>query len=451
MEYDLVVVGSGPAGQRAAIQAAKLSKKVLLVEKDSLGGASLHLGTIPSKTLRSLSMECVSTLQSSLLPSLERMRALVKDEMQIVLHQINRNKVEFMQGKASFIDPHQLEIKSPDGSIKLVKSKFIVLATGTRPRLPEIPKGINLKVYSSDSILNMEFIPKRLAILGAGVIGCEYVSIFANYGSDVVLIDKRKDLLRGVDTEIVDRLFQYMKRQRVEFRLGPENVPDDFWLQAEAKFDAVLYCMGRIGNVDLLNLESAGLASNNRGLMDVNKFFQTSQPHIYAVGDLVGMPALAATAYEQGRIASAHAFGLETEGFPTLYPYGIYTIPEISSVGLSESEIKEKNIEFVVGRAKFSELARGKIIGDSEGFLKLFFDKNSQKLLGAHVIGSNASELVHIAQVALSFDAHLKHMMKWIFNYPTLAEAYKVAALNAFNQMQPMSNQSEASVSIPLS
>jgi NAD(P) transhydrogenase len=446
--YELVVLGSGPGGQRAAVQAAKLGKKVLLVERERLGGGCLHTGTIPSKTLREAALEGrMAPERRSLEALMLRKGRVIEAEMQIVDQQLSRNGVETAQGTAQFRDHHSLEIYGPSG-MRLVRGDFIVIATGTRPRRPAEFDFTQPGVYDSDTILGLPQLPSMICVMGAGVVGCEYVSVFAEMGCKVALVDHRRELLRGVDREVVDRLTAYMGSRGVSIHLGPACIGPDCVtgtraadgrvnVQIEEKtqcFDALLYCMGRVGNVEELHLSKAGLEADARGLIKVNEHFQTAQPHIYAVGDVLGAPALAAAAFEQGRLAAAHAFGIRGQSFPKHFPYGIYTIPEISSVGVEESELQSKGQAYVVGKARYSELARGKIIGDDYGFLKLLFDRTSRKLVGAHIIGTNASELVHIAQVAISLGADVHALLGWVFNYPTLAEAYKVAALNAYNQ-----------------
>ncbi len=445
-DFEIAIIGSGPGGQRAAVQAAKLHKKVLLIEADEIGGNCLHLGTIPSKTLREAVLN--KSKYENLNSVMKRKSDVISAEAQVVTEQIRRNNIRVIYGRASFKDEHTLHIDLKDGGDVSFTANNFVIATGTRPRKPDEIDFSHPHVYDSDSILEIKEIPKTLCIMGAGVVGCEYVSIFAEMGCEVTLVDKRTQLLQGVDREIVDRLTIYMKDKNVKLILGP-NAIDEKTLQHSCRepnkvclrfkeqdfeFDALLYCMGRTGNIESLNLDSIGVKPTQRGLIEVNEFFQTSQKHIYAVGDIIGNPALAASAFAQGRIAAAHAFGICNQRFPNIYPYGIYTIPEISSVGADDSDLLKSKTPFICGYAKYSELARGKILGDEYGLLKLLFHEKSRKLLGAHIIGTNASELIHIAQVAMSFDADIQHLIDMIFNYPTLAEAYKVASLNAYNK-----------------
>jgi NAD(P) transhydrogenase len=325
-----------------------------------------------------------------------------------------------------------------------IEADKIILATGTRPRRPSDIRFNENNIVDSDSLLRMTRIPPTLCVMGAGVIGCEYASIFSQLGTKVSIVDRRTDLLRGVDSEIVALLQAKLESTHVKFLLGvtpttPQLRGNQVLLNidgVDSLFDSLLYCMGRIGNVESLALNKAGLSSDSRGLLEVNRNFQTQVPHIYAVGDLIGSPALAASASEQGRLAACHAFGLPNPGFPSLFPYGIYTIPEISSVGAEEALLIEAKTPYVVGHARFSEIARGKILGDEFGMLKLIFDRKTHLLLGAHIIGTHATELIHIAQVAMSLGAKIDNLTSLVFNYPTLAEAYKVACLNALNKLR---------------
>jgi NAD(P) transhydrogenase len=441
--YDLVVLGSGPAGQRAAVQAAKLKKKVLVIERDGIGGACLHLGTIPSKTLREAALSSES-LNDPLQSVMQRKDAVISAEAKVITEQLRRNSVEFIAGTGSFLSPREVQVKTNHGELLTYQGRHFVIATGTRPfRDPSIPFD-NSSVFDSDTILKIPKLPASLAILGAGVIGCEYASIFAKLGVAVTLLDRRQELLRSVDQEVVAALDKHFRSSGVNMGLG--SYPDCIQKNAEGRLqfnaggkafqvDAVLVCMGREGNSESLALDKAGITPLPRGLISVNTHYQTSIPHIYAVGDIIGAPALAASSAEQGRLASAHAFAGGKDAFPSSFPYGIYTIPEISSVGAQEEELKSKQIPYVVGRAHYRELARGKILGDDYGFLKLLVHKESHHILGVHVIGSGATELVHIGQMALSLEAKVEFLVANVFNYPTLAEAYKVAAYNAYNQL----------------
>lgn len=444
--YDLVVLGSGPAGQRAAIQGAKLKKRVLVIERHKLGGSSLHTGTIPSKTLReaALSPDCGTT--DPVRTVIPRMRSVIQAEAVVMEQQLGRNSVEFVTGVGSLVDPHTIAIDGATGR-RIVQAKYIVLATGTRPYRPKSVPFDNQVIFDSDSILDLHTTPRSLLVVGAGVIGCEYASIFARMGVKVTLVDRRQALLRSVDNEVVTALEHHFRGSGITVHLGTDaenivaarDVEGHPVVYADVRgkrerFDALLYCMGRVGNVEELNLSVAGLVASDRGLLNVNEHFQTTQQHIYAVGDLIGSPALAASSAEQGRLASAHAFSRSASGFPKSFPFGIYTIPEISCVGLTEEELDKEARPYVVGRARYRELARGKILGDEHGFLKLLVDRESRKIRGIHILGSGATELIHIGQVAMALNADIDFFVGNVFNYPTLAEAYKVAAYNAYNQ-----------------
>lgn len=439
MHYDLIVLGSGPGGFRAAIQAAKLGKKVALVERDKWGGGCAHTGTIPSKSLRE------AALQGARVPfkiAMERMREVIRAEAKVVKHQLDRNKVELMQGEAAFTGLHEISVGK-----KKITADYFVIATGARPiRHKEF--NFRLKgLHDSDSLLKLKERPKRLLVVGAGVIGCEYASIFARLGTKVTLCDRRGELLRAVDHEVIEALREDFEETGVELKLAcklgeiKKGKSSALLVDIDGKkfpFDAALVCMGRAPNVENLGLERVGVKLNERSAIEVSPGFQTSAPHIYAVGDVIGAPALAATSAEQGRLAASCIFGIECTPFPALFPYGIYTIPEISSIGAQELELREKNVTYVAGRAPFRELARGMIAGETRGFIKLLVSAENRKILGVHVIGAGASELVHIGQVAMAMGAPVDFFVSNVFNYPTFAEAYKVAALNAVNQLRAL-------------
>jgi NAD(P) transhydrogenase len=439
--FDLVVIGSGPGGFRAAMAAAKAGKKVALVEKDRPGGGCAWLGTIPSKSLREAAL---SSSIKTFSAAIARMQAVVREESRVVAGQLERNGVKVFRAHASFLSPHELSLKGGRSASRLQGAHFVI-ATGARPlERPEYPTSLR-GVYNSDTILQLRRLPKRLLIVGAGVIGCEYASVFAQLGSQVTLVDRRNELLRAVDTEVIAALRQEFRERGVKTVLGAalgtlESAGRGLRIKlgrGRWEGEAALVCLGRQPNTAGLDLEFAGVETDERGQIRVDPAtFRTSQTHICAVGDVIGPPALAATSAEQGSIASAHLFGLEKHPLPQAFPFGIYTIPEISSFGLHEAESAEKQIPFVVGRAPFRELARGLISGEKNGFIKLLIHRESLQLLGVHVIGAGASELVHIGQVLHSLQAPVDFLVKNVFNYPTFAEAYKVAALNALNQLR---------------
>ena len=449
-KYDLVVIGSGPGGHRAAVQAAKLGQKVLIVEKDGMGGACLHTGTIPSKALReqALASEKGRAWATELMA---RTHGVIDEEREVTVEHFRRNKVEAVHGTASFVGPNKVKIVAPDGTAE-VDARYVVIATGTRPRRPaEIPFD-DVAICDSDTILRLDRHPLSMCVLGAGVIGCEYASIFARMGVKVVLVDSRPELLGSIDREIVEALKKQFEKSGVDLRLSTEfkNLRTEKDREGkpiakidlvregsaeERNFDIVLYCLGRTGNYEALNLDAVGLKPDSRGQLAVDSNYQTSVPSIYAVGDVIGAPALAASSSEQGRLAVLHAFTGEKAQFPDTFPYGIYTIPEISSVGVQEAQLQKRNIRYVVGKAPFPVLARGKMLNDEFGFLKLLVHKKTRRVMGVHVIGTSATELVHIGQVAMAFGATVDFFIDNVFNYPTLAEAYKVAALNAESKL----------------
>lgn len=438
--YELIVIGSGPGGQRAAIQAAKLKKKVAIIEGRRLGGSCLHLGTVPSKSLREAALTLDKDDPEALSKAQIISQYVISAEEEVIRNQLTRNNVTIIEGWAKFEDAHRISVSGPKATQTLSADSF-VLATGNRPRRPE---GIefNPPIFDSDTILSLIKKPKTLAVMGGGVIGCEYASIFASLGVEVSLYDRRRILLRDLDEEILESLKAAFTKSGISLRLGEETtvkvqgaIAHIETAKDKKAFEAVLYCQGRSANVEELNLSALGLSLTTHGTISVSKTYQSPCPHIYVVGDLQGAPGLATSAAEQGRMAAASIFNHFGGDFPESFPYGVYTIPEISSVGPNEAQLKEKNIPFVVGRARYSELARGKIVGDNTGLLKLFVHRETKKILSVHVIGTQATELIHIGQVAIAFGADLNFFVSNVFNYPTFAEAYKVAAFQAFNTL----------------
>lgn len=452
-EYDLVVIGSGPAGQRAAVCAAKLKKTVLVIEKEKVGGSCLHTGTIPSKSLREAAL--TSADRDTFKMIVQKTREIIQNESDVISQQLKRNNIEYIQGKGSLVSKNEVQIICNDKK-SVVKAEYIILATGTRPRRPSQIEFDDTQIFDSDTVLNMQSHPKSIAIMGAGVIGCEYASIYARLGVKVYLVDVRAQLLPSIDQEIVTALVQQFKKYNIELLMGYDtgtihkDKKSESCVEIEViekksnktktlTVDSVLFCSGRIGNIEELNLDCVQVKHDERGLVKVNSNYQTNLSNIYAVGDLIGFPALAASGAEQGRLAALHAFSKKEVHFPATFPFGIYTIPEISSVGLQEAELKDQKREYVVGLALYRELARGKILHDDHGFLKLLVDANTCEILGVHVMGTGATELVHIGQVAMAFHASVEFFVDNVFNYPTLAEAYKVAALNASNKIKILS------------
>lgn len=462
-QFDMIVIGSGPAGQRAAIQAAKLNKRVALIEKRAVvGGVCINTGTIPSKTLREAVMYLSGFRERSLYGAsysvkqritmqdlLFRTDNVIRHEIDVTRHQLLRNRVEVLEGRASFVDPHTIKLDHLDGNgHATLTAAFIVIATGTEAtRDPHIPFD-GERIFISDDMLSLKTLPRSLAVVGAGVIGCEYASIFATLGVRVTLIDKRTTLLPFLDNEISEALAYQLRENRVTLRLGEEVStiepivneygPRVLITLASGKqivTEKALYSIGRTGATASLNLEAAGLKARARGQLSVNEFYQTDVPHIYAVGDVIGFPSLASTSMEQGRIAACHAFGISAKSVPQLFPYGIYTIPEISFVGKTEQELTTDAVPYETGKAHYREIARGQIIGSNVGVLKLIFHLNSRALLGVHIFGEGASELVHIGQAVMAFNGTIDHFIDNVFNYPTLAECYKTAAFDGINRL----------------
>jgi NAD(P) transhydrogenase len=463
-DYDLFVIGSGPAGQRAAIQAAKLEKRVGLAERKTVvGGVSINTGTIPSKTLREAVLYLSGYRERSIYGAsyqvkqkitmqdlLVRTDYVIKHEIDVFRHQLQRNGVEVLAASASFDGPNSIRLERVDShTTQTVTAEKIVVAVGTEATKDSHIPFDERTIFSSDDILSLERLPKTLCVVGAGVIGLEYASMFAALGVRVTLVDKRPRLLDYVDGEIIDALVHHLRENRVTMRLGeevaaletfcnPTGDPDVRIHLASGKqlvADKVLYSIGRTGATSRLNVEAAGLLPNERGRLTVNEHYQTSVPHIYAVGDIIGFPSLASTSMEQGRMAACHAFGSDAHSVPELFPYGIYTIPEISMVGRTEEDLTHEGVSYEVGKARYREIARGQIIGDQTGLVKLIFHYETRELLGVHIIGEGASELVHIGQAVLAFKGKIDYFVKTVFNYPTLAEGYKTAAYDGMNRL----------------
>jgi NAD(P) transhydrogenase len=455
--YDMLVIGSGPAGQKAAIQAAKIGKKVGIIErKKVVGGICINAGTIPSKSLREAVLFLSGFRQRNLYGASFRVKKditfedlaqrcdhVVKAEQDIILDQLLRNSVEFITGSASFIDPHRLLIKQENESNEHT-ADYIVIAVGTVPTRPADIPFDGETIIDSDGLLSLKQLPRSLTIVGGGVIGCEYASILATLEIPVVLVERRPRLLEFVDSEIIEALQYQMRSIGVTLRFNEEvtgiektaNGSVAIHLRSGKKISAPLlvYSIGRVGATKDLNLDNIGIQTDERGRIKVNENFQTRLPHIYAAGDVVGFPALASTSMQQGRHAACNAFGLSCDSSSHLLPYGIYTIPEISMVGRNEDELTREGIPYEIGVARYREIARGQLIGDTVGMLKLLFHSETRELLGVHVIGEGATELVHIGQAVIAHHGKLDYFVDAVFNYPTLAECYKVAALAALNK-----------------
>src|SRR5579863_700463 len=458
-DFDLVVIGSGPAGQKGAICAAKLRKRVAVIDRTvMMGGVCVHTGTIPSKSVREaifqLTGMAVRTFYGnayrgngdiSVQDLSFRVKAIVGRETEVIRSQLKRNGVTIFQGMAQFLDPHTVEINGDTG-ITRVRGENFLIACGTRPaRSPDIPFD-GKRIMDSDELPGIDSLPKEMIVVGAGVVGLEYASFLAAVGSEVTLIDLRPTLLDFVDSEIVEALSYHLRQMGTTFRLGEKVARvgidpgrDRVFAELESgkkvQGDALLYAVGRQANGDQLRLEAAGLKTDARGKIIVNSQYQTEVPHIYAAGDVIGFPALASTSMEQGRLASCHMFGQPGLHMPELFPYGIYTIPEISMVGQTEEKLTAAKVPYEVGIAKYAELAKSMMLGDDSGMLKLLFDRNTKKLLGVHIIGQRATEIIHIGQAVLAFGGTIEYFRDTVFNYPTLAEAFKVAALDGLNKL----------------
>jgi len=457
-EYDLIVIGSGPAGQKAAIQAAKIHKKVAIVERGrEIGGVAVHTGTIPSKTLREAALYLSGydqrglygksyklKQQMTMADLMQRVAITINQEVEVMSHQLSRNGVTVIEGSASVIDAHTIQVEERGGKQTQYKTDKVMLGTGTRPRRPDDIAFDGEVIVDSDEILNIKKLPKTMAVVGAGVIGVEYASIFSALDIKVTLIDGRSSMMRFMDKEITDELTHMLRERGAVIRLGEnidtvvrENDQAVVTLKSGKKFNAdlVLFAAGRIGCTTSLNLENAGLEADDQHRIKVNEFYQTEVENIYAVGDLIGFPSLASTSMEQGRLAARHAFGLPLSSRPDLFPFGVYAVPEMSMVGKTEEELTEQKVPYEVGIARLKETGRGHIMGLQEGMLKLIFSLDDKKLLGVHVLGEDATELVHIGQAVIALDGGLDFFMDNVCNYPTLAEAYKIAALDACNRM----------------
>ena len=457
--YDLAVIGSGPAGQKGAIAAAKLRKRVAVIDRlDMVGGCSLHLGTIPSKTMREAILYLSGIRQRTFYGGdyrakedisaedlSSRVDVVLQRESDVVRAQLKRNGVTTINGMAHFADAHTLEILDGDGHMATITADTILVACGTRPAENPLIVTDGKRVFNSDQLLHLPLIPRELIVVGGGVIGLEYAAMMTALNIRVTLIDQRPTLLDFADHEIIESLCHHLREEGVIFRLGEQvtSVTTDKDARVIAHLesgktvrgDALLYAVGRQANSDRLRLEAAGIVADARGRIAVNENFQTSVPHIYAAGDVIGFPALAATSMEQGRLAVLHSLGLPVKTSTLLLPFGIYTIPEISMVGRTERELTAAKVPYEVGISRFSELARAQMVGDERGLLKLLFDPNTLRLLGVHVMGESATEIIHIGQAVLALGGTIDYFRDTVFNYPTLAEAYKVAALNGLNKV----------------
>jgi len=458
--YDLIVLGSGPSGQKAAVQAAKLGKRVAIIEKRQVvGGTCINTGTIPSKTLREAVLYLTGYSQHGIygtsysvkqhigIDDLKlRVNHVIRREIDITLAQLRRNGVDVFYGEASLAGLNEVAVAGPtfhtfQGALAC---DFLVIAVGTRPAPPKGVASDDEVLFDSDGFIRMQRIPRTATVVGAGIIGVEYASMLAALGIEVTLLDKRDRLLDFVDREIVESLAYQLRQRDMTIRLGEEvssircengRAVAELASGKRVTSEIMLFSVGRLGDTDRLNLPAAGISADDRGRIPVDGFFRTCVPRIYAVGDVIGFPSLASTAMMQGRLAAAHAFSRETHPMPSVFPYGIYAIPEISMIGPTEEELTRDAVPYEVGLSRYREIARGQILGDDTGLLKLIFHRETRKLLAAHAIGTGATELIHIAQAVVILGGTLDYFLNSVFNYPTLAECYQVAALDCANRL----------------
>lgn len=465
--YELCVIGSGPAGQRAAIQAAKLGRRVCVIEqREMLGGVAINTGTIPSKALREAilsSGDIRSTTRGQRFSEvrneqftglLDRCASIIRDEVELASEHLMTNGVDVVRGTCRFIGPHKVVVE--DGETERpISSEYFVIAVGSKPARPDSVPFDGQNLITSDELLKLPYLPHSMIVIGGGVIGTEYASMLQALGVRVTLIEARDRVLEFVDEELVDALQYHLRNDDMTLRLNEKVVELDIvdppdgaraandrmaqvTLESGKKMraDCILYCIGRQGATASLSLAEAGLEADHRGRLEVDEHFRTKVPHIYAAGDVVGFPALASTSMEQGRLAACHMFGEATTLVPTLLPYGIYAIPEISMVGRTEASLMEEGVPYESGYARYEETARGKLLGDRIGMLKILIHQETREVLGVHAIGTGATELIHIGQTAIAFGAKIDYFETAVFNYPTLAECYKIAALNGLNRLR---------------
>ena len=458
-KYDLIVIGSGPSGQRAAVAASKMKKRVAVVESRAVvGGVCVNTGTIPSKTMREAVLHLSGYNYRSVygmnyrvkeritMADLAfRVQAVIKTEVDVTEAQLSRNGIDIVHGIARFIDPHQVRVEGINGDTT-IEAERIIIAVGTKPAASAKVPINGRTIINSDQVLDLPALPKSLIVVGGGVIGVEYTCMFSTLGVRATLIEKRAKLLEFADQEIIESLSYHLRDSRVTMRLGEEvesveeladgTVVANLESKKRVSGDALLYAVGRQGAIEDLNLAAAGIEADNRGRIPVNENYQTSVEHIYAAGDVVGFPSLASVSMEQGRIAAARAFNdTHTSSNPSFYPYGIYTIPEISFIGKTEEQLTDEDVPYEVGMAFYRETARGQIRGDTTGRLKLIFHRDTRKVLGVHIIGEGASELVHIGQAVMIMGGTVDYFVDTVFNYPTLAECYKAAAFNGLGRL----------------
>jgi NAD(P) transhydrogenase len=457
--HDFIVIGSGPSGRRAAIQAAKLGRSVVVVERGRrVGGVSVHTGTIPSKTLRETVLNLTGWRERGFYGRayrvkkdinasdlMTRLHMTLDHEVDVLEHQFTRNGVQTLRGHGRFIDPHHVEVTLDNGDIRTLRGEKIMIAVGTRPYRPADVPFNGKTVLDSDEIVDLTHLPRSLTVVGGGVIGVEYATIFSALDVNVTLVESRPRFLEFLDEELVEDFVHQLRDRGMAIRFGTKVARVEFERDQPVtvlengrriRTETLLYAAGRVGSTDSLNLAACGVTADDRGRLKVDpKTFQTEVPHIYAAGDAIGFPSLASTSMEQGRIAACHAFDIAMPPAPEFFPYGIYAVPEISTVGMSEEEVRRRGISYECGIARFRETSRGHIMGLSSGMMKMIFSLKTRRLLGVHIVGEGATELVHIGQAVLNLHGTLDYFIENTFNYPTLAEAYKIAALDAWNRM----------------
>jgi len=469
--YDVIVIGTGPAGQKGAIQAAKLGKKVAIIEKSNvLGGAQVNTGTIPSKTLREAVVQLTGTNRRGLFGEAYRVkkditiadlmsasRNVISHEWDVIRNQFERNRIDLIWGAAHFEGPNLLQIERQDESEMLTADKFLI-CVGTRPSRPDTVPFNGTTIMTSDELLKLDRLPKTMIVVGGGVIGTEYASIMATLGVRVTLVEGRSQVLGFLDQEITGAFQYFMRQAGITLRLGEKVIAirevehdrgvdnnhngKDQLIQAELESgkklhaETLLYAVGRQGVCGVLGLDNVGISFDDRERLKVNDQYQTNIEHVYAAGDVIGFPALASTSMEQGRRAICYAFGQDVGDYNTaLFPYGIFAVPEISMVGKTEEQLTEDGIPYEAGIAGYKEIARGKILGDEQGMLKMLIHQDTHKILGVHIMGTQATELIHIGQAVMALDGDAEFFINNVFNFPTLAEAYKVAAYNGLNKL----------------
>lgn len=459
-KFDLIVIGSGPAGEKAAIEASKMNKSTAIVERRSVqGGVCLHTGTIPSKTLRETALYIAGLRQRTaygivggvkaglqMRELMHRKDQVIQQELDVIHQNMAQHRIEVVHGSARLVDPHHVHVTGGSEGDQSLSGKVVVISTGTRSYHPDHVPFDHKYIYDAESIINLDVLPRTMTIVGGGVIGCEYASIFAHLGVKVTIVDPRKKLLSFLDHEIADALSYLMRKYGITLILGEsaeQIMVEDGLTVAVTRSgrrvlsERLLYAAGRLGNTDQLGVDQLGIAVDDRGLIKVDERYRTSVPNIYAVGDVIGFPSLASVSMDQGRLAALHAFRQDSPScLNTLLPFGIYTIPEVSLVGETEESLTAAGQEYEVGVARYYELARGQIINDHDGMLKLIFDRNTKRILGVHIIGDRATEIIHVGQAVMTHGGTLDYFMDTVFNYPTLTEAYKVAAMDGFARLR---------------